>query len=613
MADMMRAIQALGERVESLASDRNQLMADVKELKGKSAVGSDKVSGSVVESVSVALEGASVRACRPPSPGPLASSQAQGRSNVVRPKGSTGFNQRTDVPSVVSDVSCQDRPTHKKTREPIYSSSAEDVSRKKQWTKVSRPLKRKSVPSAQVQRPSCSHWVSSDSLQSSDDCTPPKRGKAVPQQAVTPSVAAPATVDPKWSLLQSMQTQLTSLMQDFRAEKVDAAPVSLQPTTVVRPVDAEATFSRTPAVRVPPPMRSVPCQPHVDVQRRTEPSVDVRELQQQPKLFCFNAVRQPPQPTVVTTTRPQQTRQSGVDALRPRAAMVVASSQTGQQFHDVASSAVTHAPVLPDSADQPIPTPLPLPPQYSDDGLSDDDDAAHLDEPHTDIDEPKTTPPSLDFRKVLALFKEMYPDQFVSAAPRSPPSEFALGTQSSAPAFTKLVLARSSKRALRVLGDWMQSKKHLGKTAFLFPPAKLASRSSVWYATGEVLGLGVPASAQGDFSSLVDSPRRLAMRRSKICWTPSDLDHLMKGVFRAFEVFNFLDWCLGALSRKTSPSDKETSMLIMSCMDKAIRDGSSELAASFVSGVLKKRENLCSFLSAGVTQYCCLLDSKRHA
>ncbi|XP_068227485.1 uncharacterized protein [Palaemon carinicauda] len=402
-----------------------------------------------------------------------------------------------------------------------------------------------------------------------------------------------------------MQSQLTSLMQDFRAEKVAAAPAScLQPTThsVVRPVDAEATFLLTPVERVPPPMRSsVPCRPHVDVQRRTEPSVDVREAQQQSELFCFDAVRQPPQPSVVATAHPHQARQSGVDAVRPRAAMVVASSQTGQQFHDVASGSVTRAPVRPDSANQPLPTPLPLPPQYSDDGLSDDDGAAHVDEPHSDLDEPKSTQPSLDFRKVLALFKEMFPDQFVSVAPRSPPSEFVLGMPSSSPAFTRLVLARSSKRALRVIGEWMQSKKSLGKTAFTFPPARLSSRSSVWYATGEVLGLGVPASAQGDFSSLVDSPRRLAMRRSKICWSSSDLDHLLKGIFRAFEVFNFLDWCLGALSRKISPTEKETSLLIMSCMDKAIRDGSNELAASFVSGVLKKRENLCSFLSAGVT------------
>lgn len=211
---------------------------------------------------------------------------------------------------------------------------------------------------------------------------------------------------------------------------------------------------------------------------------------------------------------------------------------------------------------------------------------------------------SSDFKKLMKLFAEVFPENFIPTAPRSPPSEFTLGKAPKESAFMKMVLSRSSKRALKMMNEWMLSKKEQGKTAFAFPPAKLASRSSLWYQTGESFGLGIPASSRGDFSNLVDSSRRVAMGRTKFCWSTSELDHLLKGIFRAFEVFNFLDWTLGALGRKMglfSTTDKEELVHLMSCMDKGIRDGASELAALFSAGILKKRTHLCSFLANGVT------------
>ncbi|XP_068216596.1 trichohyalin-like [Palaemon carinicauda] len=129
-------------------------------------------------------------------------------------------------------------------------------------------------------------------------------------------------------------------------------------------------------------------------------------------------------------------------------------------------------------------------------------------------EEEKPPQHSVDLKKLMLVFTELIPDNFTPVAPRSPPSEFIFGKAAKTSFYTKMVLSSSSKRALKLMGAWLDSKKALGKTCFVFPPAKLASKSSVCYETGEVLGLGVPASAQGDFSNLVDSSCPLAMRKT---------------------------------------------------------------------------------------------------
>ncbi|XP_068226095.1 uncharacterized protein [Palaemon carinicauda] len=286
-----------------------------------------------------------------------------------------------------------------------------------------------------------------------------------------------------------MQNKLASLMEDYSAEQVHDDPRRLadrdpgrQPPkrAFARPVDVDVTKSRQSRFVEPHSMQSrVDFQPLVDVQPLPHARVDVQDVRQPAKLTCFDVERQAPQSRVVLTAQSRQSRQSRVDVERPPAPVVVA--------RQVSPLLETH--------------------QLSDEAPSDEDVAdPHPDDNPSDVDEPKAVPPSMDFKKIMMIFKELFPDHFVAVAPRSPPSEFALGLAATKPAFTKLVLSRSSKRALRLLGDWLDTRRSLGKTAFAFPPSKLASRSSVWYDTGEVLGLGVPASAQGDFSSLVDSP-----------------------------------------------------------------------------------------------------------
>lgn len=90
-------------------------------------------------------------------------------------------------------------------------------------------------------------------------------------------------------------------------------------------------------------------------------------------------------------------------------------------------------------------------------------------------------------------------------------------------------------------------------------------------------------------------------------FTSSELDCFVKDVFKVFEVFSFLDRTIRVLAKKiedcsTLQEDFAAVWLgLLSCTDKAIRDGSQELATLFSMRVLRKRELWCTFTSEVVT------------
>lgn len=130
--------------------------------------------------------------------------------------------------------------------------------------------------------------------------------------------------------------------------------------------------------------------------------------------------------------------------------------------------------------------------------------------------------------------------------------------------------------------------------AFCPLPSQLSHRRYLSYATGEAPSLGASASSQRNFSGLNDSPHRSAFSSVKIMFYSTELDHLVKNIFKDFKDLSFLDWMI-ALAMNIDdccdlagdfPSDW---LGALSFWDKAIRDGSLALAALFSLGVLKKR------------------------
>lgn len=219
-------------------------------------------------------------------------------------------------------------------------------------------------------------------------------------------------------------------------------------------------------------------------------------------------------------------------------------------------------------------------------------------------DEIKDQSSSSDYQILVKLLKELFPDKFLPAVPLSPPSQLTSTKSRKAPGFLKMTKSLSTKRAFKKVHLWMDSRKAQGKSSFALPPSRLSGKAAMWYETGEDLGLRLPSSSKGDFASLVDSSRRSHLSTAKIPWTLTEMDHLLKGLFKTIEVFNFLDWCLGALDLKSRSQDSislSDLLSVLSCMDKAVRDGSDELASHFATGVLKKRSLFCGFATKSVS------------
>lgn len=209
------------------------------------------------------------------------------------------------------------------------------------------------------------------------------------------------------------------------------------------------------------------------------------------------------------------------------------------------------------------------------------------------------------YSNLMKFLLASYPE-FEPAPPFSPPSTFVKDRKVLSASLPKLVLLQSAKRVFKEAEKWLEKKRESGKAAFAVPPSKLL-KTYKFYATGELPSLGVAASSQGDFSGLVDANRRTAFSSAKIFFSSPDFDHLIKNLFKVIEVFSFLDWTIAALARKIedcrSLEDSLTTdwLDILSCADKAVRDGSGELASLLTLGVLKKRELWCSFTSKEVT------------
>ncbi|XP_064117095.1 serine/arginine repetitive matrix protein 1-like [Macrobrachium nipponense] len=209
-----------------------------------------------------------------------------------------------------------------------------------------------------------------------------------------------------------------------------------------------------------------------------------------------------------------------------------------------------------------------------------------------------------DYNILAALLVQEFGDSLSPAAPPSPRSLFSSTKASKGSSCLKMHPTISMKKALQGVGDWFKSKEEAGKTVFSCPPSKLSGKQGIWYETGEPMGLGLPSLAEADFSTLVDSSRRHSLPTAKTTWGMTELDHCLKGLFRVLEVFNFLDWFLGALARKTLDPEflgPEELNSILSCMDKAVRDGSGELASLCGAGILKKRAVYNSFLTKSVS------------
>lgn len=144
-----------------------------------------------------------------------------------------------------------------------------------------------------------------------------------------------------------------------------------------------------------------------------------------------------------------------------------------------------------------------------------------------------------------------FPNFFSLAAPASLASTYLMDNQTvNSSELPKMVLSSSAKKALNEVESWLSGKREQGRASFSCPPLRLSQRRYLSYAAGEAPSLGVSALSQGYFSGLIGLSRRLAFNSAKILFSSTELDHLIKYLFKVFEVLNFLDWAVGALAHE---------------------------------------------------------------
>ncbi|XP_066981529.1 uncharacterized protein [Macrobrachium rosenbergii] len=223
-----------------------------------------------------------------------------------------------------------------------------------------------------------------------------------------------------------------------------------------------------------------------------------------------------------------------------------------------------------------------------------------------EIDQEPASPSA--YAALLRYLLANYPSYFAPAPPSLPASTFLMVKQPDhRTLLPKLVLSPAAHKSFKKMGNWLSARREQGKVSFAFPPSCLVRKRYLSYMTGEAPSMGVSACSQGDFSILIDSSHR-SSSSAKIVFSSTELDHLVKEMFKVFEVLSFLDWVVGALAKKIEDhkdlaSDITSNWIgVLSCADKAVRDGSLELSALITFGVLKKREVWCSFTNEGLTQ-----------
>ncbi|XP_064098645.1 serine/arginine repetitive matrix protein 2-like [Macrobrachium nipponense] len=128
------------------------------------------------------------------------------------------------------------------------------------------------------------------------------------------------------------------------------------------------------------------------------------------------------------------------------------------------------------------------------------------------------------YKRLTELLLQEFGESLSAVAPPSPPSLFSTAKTSKTSSVVKMKPTVSMKKALKSFEDWLVSKEEKGKTVFFLPTFQTYGKMGFWYESGEPLGLTLPASADSDFSSLVDSARRSALNSVKTTWGMSELD-----------------------------------------------------------------------------------------
>ena len=208
--------------------------------------------------------------------------------------------------------------------------------------------------------------------------------------------------------------------------------------------------------------------------------------------------------------------------------------------------------------------------------------------------------------RIVSKYVEVKEEKKISE--RSP---FQLAFEKSKPPTPKFKMGSSVTSRIAALDKELEKKRSLASSVPIFQPF-LKNRDLKFYKTDIDLDSSAPDSVLSLLVGILDQARIKNLKSTKVSFTISEMDSLIKSSFHLLEVLNFasssfeiLGECFMDLRSKLSPELKPKALEYTSflrCVDKAGRHSIGEAVNLFANLLIKKREHILNLSYSSVAQ-----------
>ena len=228
----------------------------------------------------------------------------------------------------------------------------------------------------------------------------------------------------------------------------------------------------------------------------------------------------------------------------------------------------------------------------------------------SDNDSEELLQTSLVFKKlksrIVSKYTEVKEEQKVAEF-----SPFQLAFEKVKPALPKFRIGSSVSSRLAALDKELEKKRSLASKVPLFQPF-LKNKDLRFYRTTSELDSSAPDSVLSLLTGILDQSRVKNLKSSKVSFSLTEIDSLIKSAFHLLEVLSFssssfeiLGECFLDLRNKLSCDLKPKALEYTSflrCVDKAGRHSIGEAVNLFANLLIKKREHILNMSFSSVSQ-----------
>ena len=270
-----------------------------------------------------------------------------------------------------------------------------------------------------------------------------------------------------------------------------------------------------------------------------------------------------------------------------------------------APSPVSRLPPSPSAHAKSSRSPSPEPDLGGDDSDSADSCIEVLDDPSDDLMQVSKVYSKLKLR-IVSKYVEVKKEEKISEL-----SPFQLAFEKKRPASPKFKMGSSVLARMAALDKELEKKRSLASSVALFQPF-LKKKDLKFYKTNSELDVSAPDSVLALLTGILDQSRLKNLKSSKVSFSLSEMDSLIKSLFHLLEVLSFssssfeiLGECFmdlrNLLTNDLKPKALEYTSFLR-CVDKASRHSIGEAVNLFANMLIKKREHILSLSFSSVPQ-----------